>query len=182
MPSWKIHNKWAKKLIPNMPKKDLNLVNRLIDEPKKVKEFMEFFIETSSWFPDWKKVRPEFPLSEDYIKKEIISTKDELHNRILNQLLQLHHDSGRKKNPLGGHPYKGLAAFVQLKFLSLKGSGYVKAWYLHHFLDYMWYVGHFPPKEVFERLRHRLIYCPEFDEVKSFVKKYWGEILQDLGY
>ena len=78
MPSWKTHNKWAKKLIPNMPKKDLNLVNRLIDEPKKVKEFMEFFIETSSWFPDWKKVRPEFPLSEDYIKKEIISTKKDL--------------------------------------------------------------------------------------------------------
>lgn len=51
-------------------------------------------------------------------------------------------------------------------------------WEIHN----MWYVGHFPPKEVFERLRHRLIYCSEFDEVKSFVKKYWGEILQDLGY
>jgi hypothetical protein len=40
MPEWKIHNKWVEKL--GIPKETSNFVNRLIDFPDEIQEFLEF--------------------------------------------------------------------------------------------------------------------------------------------
>jgi len=181
MPAWKIHNKWAEKL--GISKEVSNYVNTLVDFPEKHKEFMKFFTETSNWFSEWKKINPKFPLTEDYMR-EIISTKDEFHNRMLRELLQIKHDAGRRKNPLRGSRYQGLAAFVQLKFLSLKGSDYIKAWYLHHFIDFTVSSPLTDIKEKIKRIKERTqrpkFTEVEFEEVAKFFEKNFTEIVKDI--
>jgi len=183
MPTWRVHNKWAKKLAPNISKVSLNFVNKLIDNPEKVKEFVKFFAETRNWFPEWRMISPKFPLSEDYIK-EIFATRDELHSKMLSQLLQLRHDSGRMRNPFGGSTYQGLAAFVQLKFLSVKGSDYIKVWYLHHLLDLTIKSEIRDAREIIKRVERRTR-VPEFSrtdfkKVKDFFEKNFNDILNDI--
>lgn len=191
MPEWKIHNKWAERM--GISREMASYVNSLIDFPEKSPEYMDF----------WMKHFTDPDISNDFYNK--LRNKDELgdedplivelcrviplindifdtvcyfvkfgskDHKELHKMSFLEHDGGRN------NPFE---AYLQLKFLSLRGNEYVKAWYLHHFLDYISY-GHFSSEEVFERLRNTLIYCPEFDAVKSFVRNHWEEIIQDLGY
>lgn len=183
MATWEVHNRWAKKLIGGISETDLNLVNRLIDFPEEVDEFLEFFAETSNWFPEWKKMVPNFPLDEDYVRKIVLS-EDEFDKKIKRQLLHIAHDAGRSGQPLGGQRYRGLAAFVQLKFLSSKGSDHVKAWYLHHFIDFVTSSPRTDVKEKIERIEERTgvpgFTRPEFEEVKSFFERNFDAIAHDL--
>ncbi|MCD6514437.1 MAG: hypothetical protein J7L07_05895 [Candidatus Odinarchaeota archaeon] len=179
MPSWEIHNKWAEKL--GIPSDISNYVNKLIDFPERVKEFIESYADTDKWWDEWKKKSPRFPLDPEYIR-EVLLSEDEMDKKIRKDLLQIRHDAGRKGKPLGGSRYEGLAAHVQLKFLSLKGEDYVRAWFLHHLLDYMMIEMFYAPfslQEIFERLEERTeSKIPE--EVKQFVRDNLTEILKDL--
>jgi len=89
-------------------------------------------------------------------------------------------DSSRKRRTL---------AYVHLKFLSIKGSQYVKAWYLHHVIDYMNETYNlFHKDEIIRRLKEKLPtkimdnieLRKEFQEVLDFVCLNWEEILKDF--
>lgn len=91
------------------------------------------------------------------------------------------HDSGRNKN---------YAREIQLSFLRRKGREYVKAWYLHHILDYIkWWVteGTSEPTLSVEailqvkRLERKFgsSQDQELQNVRDFAVEHSAEILQD---
>ena len=93
----------------------------------------------------------------------------------------MRHDSGR---------HYGYAREVQLKFLRKKGDDYVKAWYLHHILDYMaWWVtegfSESTPsiEDILQAKRLEKLFGSsqeqELRNVKNFVMNHSAEILQD---
>ena len=93
----------------------------------------------------------------------------------------MRHDSGR---------HYGYAKEVQLKFLRKKGDDYVKAWYLHHILDYMaWWVtegfSESTPsiEDILQAKRLEKLFGSsqeqELRNVKNFVMNHSAEILQD---
>ena len=116
--------------------------------------------------------------------RKIVLSEDEFDKKIKRQLLHIAHDAGRSGQPLGGSRYRGLAAFVQLKFLSSKGSNYVKAWYLHHLIDFVTSSPGTNVKEKMERIEERTgvpgFTRLEFEEVKSFFERNFDAIAYDL--
>ncbi len=92
------------------------------------------------------------------------------------KLLHIGHDAGRSKGS------QQLQAHIQLKHIAPRGTEYLKAWYLHHFLDYIEQSGYMQKEEVHQRIRERIKTSPEFDLVNNFVQSHWEEILSALGW
>ena len=94
--------------------------------------------------------------------------------RLFRKALWIGHDTGRSKS-------NKTATYIQLRFMQHKGSEYVKAWYLHHALDYVQKLtGSYPMEEILNRLGERTESCPELEGVKDFITRNSAEILQDL--
>ena len=160
MPKWKIHDKWAGQM--GISKEVSDYVNRLVDFPEKCPDFLDFAANSANW--------SEFPSS--WLHKANLKDLRSDPN-IFCKLLHIGHDTGRSNE---------IATYIQLKFMRHKGNEYVKAWYLHHVLDYVEkVVSIFPPEEIWKRLEERTEPCYEFNTVKSFVRNHWEDILQDLG-
>ncbi|MEM4973577.1 MAG: hypothetical protein QXR87_07735 [Candidatus Hadarchaeales archaeon] len=164
----------------------MDFVNRLIDSPGSVDEFSKFIAETPNWLPEWKKTVPNLrPDREEFLiglAKEF--DKESTNYEIKKYFLQIEHDAGRSREPRGGSIYAGLPAFTQLKFLSKKGSDYIKAWYLHHLMDYVASSAITDVKEIIERIKERTgvpdFTRPEFEEVKLFFEKNYDAIVLDI--
>lgn len=142
--------------------------------------FLEFCVETSNWYQEWKKKSPKFHWTEDDIRK-IISSEDEFDKELTEKLFLGGHDAGRSKDPLGGSRYKGLIAFVQSKFLSQKGSEQIKAWYLHHLIDFIISSPLTDVEEKIKRIEERTnvpeFSRKEFEEVACFFEENFNDIL-----
>jgi hypothetical protein len=69
--------------------------------------------------------------------------------------------------------------YLQLRFLRQKGSDYVKAWYLHHILDYIKSAPVLSIEEILKRVENKTEPCQELEKVKNFVTSNSEEILQD---
>jgi len=89
------------------------------------------------------------------------------------------HDTGRGKR---------YGRAIQLKFLHQKGEEYIKAWYLHHILDYIkwWLVSYTPTPSIEDILQakrlEKMFGAPqeqELQNVTNFVMNHSEEILQD---
>lgn len=111
MPTWIIHDRWARKL--GISKEVSKYVNNLIDAIEEGKllpqEYLDFVDKESK--------------KEANSKKKVVSVS--LKERTLS------HDSGRRKD------IRWLSAKIQLRFLRQKGEDYINAWYLHQALDYL---------------------------------------------
>lgn len=165
-------------------------VNRLIDFPKRCSEFLKFTARIDNWSDFHKYTHSNWPYKK---LLDIFWTDPQLFCK----LLGIGHDSSRTK--------KGYAVrYIQLKFLYQKGSEYVKAWFLHHFLDCAKktlkrlskkevsyreiLVSHpwFSLEDVLKKLRRLVVPAQEFYFIEDFVRAHWEEIreeiLQDLGY
>lgn len=88
------------------------------------------------------------------------------------------HDVGRRRKTAG---------YIQLEFLSQMDTNYVKAWYLHHALDYL--KGTIlSPSEALERFKERIVtkfdedfdFTKELKQVLAFLKTNLQDISQDL--
>ncbi|VUT24557.1 MAG: hypothetical protein MOIL_00571 [Candidatus Methanolliviera sp. GoM_oil] len=115
---WKDHDRWAQKL--GISKEVYRYVNNLIDAIAGGKTLPQEYI--------------------DFVHKESIRIAEtegsEKRAGILPIILSqetLKHDSARSRRTSGA-----IASDIQLKFLKGKGEDYVKAWYLHHALDYLY--------------------------------------------
>jgi len=109
MPKWNVHDKWAQKV--GISKEISNYINRSIDNIDMPEDFKE------------------------YIEKRRIP-RSRGGNLSITDIVSLQgknlHDIGRGN--------KEKVKFIKepvLLFLSRKGEGYVKAWYLHFILDYL---------------------------------------------
>lgn len=149
LPKWEIHNKWAEKL--GVPVEISDFVNRLIDSPEEVQEFMEF-------------------CDREYEKLKLhVGSRKSVVTLPLKVSVGKH-DSGRKSKT---------ATHLQLEFLRKKGSEYVKAWYLHHILDYMKSAPKLSVKEVLKRVEEKTESCRELEIVKNFVMSRSEEISRE---
>ena len=107
------------------------------------------------------------------------------------------HDGGRSNVAI---------AYIQLKFLSQKGSDYIKAWYLHHLLDEVerrlrslrkryrnvsyyetlvrnpWFSLDAAVEKLRRVVRPVVGSCEEFRIVEDFLEDNWIELLQDFRY
>lgn len=180
MPKWEIHNKWAERM--GISTEISNHVNSLIDFPEKCSEYLDFCTDIIKWSDYYEERSSKWPFKERAFK-DLNSLQSWLRSlRKSNpswflKLLQIGHDTSRSKKA------QGLQAHIQLKFLHSRGTEYIKAWYMHHILDYVEKVADtFSLEEIFERLNNRIRPCHEFSTVKDFVRNHWGEILRDLGY
>jgi len=111
---WHYHDKWNRKLgisdgISNYVN---NLIDVLVGRKTLPQEYLDF-VELES-------------------QKEANSEKKVVSSALEEEILK--HDSARKSD---NKSMRELIAKIQLKFLSQKGEDYVKAWYLHHALDYV---------------------------------------------
>ncbi|MEM0202939.1 MAG: hypothetical protein QXO16_00415 [Archaeoglobaceae archaeon] len=127
-----------------------NYVNRMIDFPEQDPEFLRFC-------DDW--------------DKEVLQSKRR-RNVVCIPITEVvgKHDVSRQRKT---------AAYIQLEFLRRKGKEYVRAWYLHHALDYIERAPLLTVEEVLERLEKRTQPDPELEEVKRFVKDNSREILKN---
>ncbi len=93
----------------------------------------------------------------------------------------MRHDSGRNKE---------YARKIQLKFLRQKGVEYIKAWYLHHILDYIkWWITETPSEsiprieDILQAKRLEKMFGSsakqELQTITNFVTNHSEEILQD---
>ena len=152
MPKWKIHNKWAEKI--GIPEEISNTVNKLIDFPLKDEDYVLFCI---------KKIKPKCELNyNDLIKNRVFK------NLIINQ-----HDCGRNRKTTRD---------IQIEYLEYIGGDnkdkFVKAWYLHHILDYF-----IDDPEIFERFKEQTThdnYLETQSHVIEFVKENRQKILEDV--
>lgn len=117
MSEWEIHDKWAQKKESGISKEVSTYINNLIDALKEGTTLPREYL--------------------DFVEKESrrIAEQSKRNVGVIAELIRsetLKHDSGRKKGRIGK-----IAGEVQLKFLETKGREYVKAWYLHHTLDYL---------------------------------------------
>lgn len=132
-----------------VPGKVSNFVNLIVDFPEKSREFMEFL--------NMEEVRLR-PYSKGFKgRRKVIAA------------LPVEHDGRGKRTTM----------HLQLKFLRQKGSEYVKAWYLHHILDYIKSAPILSIEEILKRIENKTESCQELEEVKSFVKSNSEEILQE---
>lgn len=113
---WEKHDKWARKL--DIPRKVSREVNILIDAIER---------------------RKDLPAEEkeelDRIRAEVISERDVAgSDSIMTEVVALNdgHDSARTQMSQAK-----LHAEVQLKYLRRKSEDHVKAWYLHHYMDFL---------------------------------------------
>ncbi len=91
------------------------------------------------------------------------------------KLLHIKHDSDRSL------PSQQLQAHIQLRFLANKSEDHIKAWYLHHILDYAEKeAGLFSLEEMLERMADRTKKSEVFDIVAEYVSENWKEISTDL--
>lgn len=128
IPSWNIHNKWAKKM--RISQDVSNYVSTLVDFPQKCQEFSE-------------------------------------HQR---NIYRIEHDSGSKRKTV---------MYLQLSLLRKKGAEFVKAWFLHHALDYIERAPILTIGEVMERLERRTETCPELKAVKDLIESNSQDALRD---
>ncbi len=163
MPEWRVHDKWALRM--GVPLNVSRYVNKFIDDPKRCKEYIEFlkcrFREEGIMLVD----------DEEYERYEAISFCIRVSDMI-------GHDSGRRsKHDL----------HLQLEFLETKGLEYVRAYYLHHALDYIATV--YPAltlDEIFTKLDRKIgdhykeNIRREWLNVKNFIKNNIKEIIEDL--
>lgn len=161
MPKWKIHNKWAKKL--GISKEVSIYVSNLIDAIRKGQTLPREYL--------------------DFVDKESERVSGSRNKSVAAFIAEIttKHDSGRRKGT------GNLAADIQLNFLSSKGEDFIKAWFLHHWMDY--YTHDVPKlegkpmitvKKSLERLETRTSSSyPELEVVKEFIMSNSEEILQD---
>ncbi len=112
---WKNHNKWALKL--GISKEVSRYVNNIIDVISVInlpQEYLDFVNKESRKIAEQSKRKVG-------IIAMVIESKT------------LEHDSARKEKKTMGK----IVSEIQLKFLETKGKDFVKAWYLHHALDYL---------------------------------------------
>jgi hypothetical protein len=112
---WKNHDKWTKKL--GISKGVSRYVNNIIDAIREGKTLPQEYT--------------------DFVNKESRRIAEQSKRRVgaLAMAIEsetLKHDSARRKRTSGK-----IASEIQLKFLKIKGKDFVKAWYLHHALDYL---------------------------------------------
>ncbi|PUA34286.1 MAG: hypothetical protein B9J98_00080 [Candidatus Terraquivivens tikiterensis] len=132
-----------------IPEKISNFVNSLVDFPEENQEFMEFL---------------------DTEDKKLCMGKRK-HIVILPYRATVgKHDSGRRRKT---------AMYLQLRFLRQKGSEYVKAWYLHHILDYIKSAPVLGIEEILKRVENKTESCKELEIVKNFVMSNSDEILEE---
>ncbi|RLE09549.1 hypothetical protein DRJ00_03890 [Candidatus Aerophobetes bacterium] len=165
MPEWNIHNKWAEKL--GISIQVSNYVNCLIDSPEKCPGFLDFAADRDNWLDFYKRTHSSWPY-----KANLKSLRSDSH--LFRKLLWIEHDAGRGRS-------NKTATYIQLKFMRHKGSEYVKAWYLHHALDYVEKLAAaYPIEEILSRLEERTKTCPELEAVKDLIRSNSTQILQDL--
>ncbi|WP_128478333.1 hypothetical protein [Halorussus pelagicus] len=114
---WQGHNRWAKKL--GISEEVAQSVNRIIDE------------RDSSTLPEEycnivSQVARQFQTSEG-----AKSGNSALH-MVISKNVKESHDAGRRKTTRGD-----IAAEINKKAMREMGEDYLKAWYLHHHLDYL---------------------------------------------
>ena len=151
-------------------------VNRLIDFPKRCPDFKEFAEDEDNWKDFYKLMHAYWPA---YCRR------------------QIRHDAGRSNVA---------TTYIQLKFLSQKGSDYIKAWYLHHLLDEVerrlrslrkryrnvsyyetlvrnpWFSLDAAVEKLRRVVRPVVGSCEEFRIVEDFLEDNWIELLQDFRY
>ena len=69
--------------------------------------------------------------------------------------------------------------YLQVVFSRLKGSEYVKAWYLHYVLDYIKMAPARSIEDIIKRTEDRFEPCQELEIIRNFVMGNAEEILQD---
>ncbi|MDZ7730607.1 MAG: hypothetical protein U5K37_06345 [Natrialbaceae archaeon] len=114
---WQDHERWARKL--GISSDVATFVNRVID------------VSTRSDLPG--EYLDMLHKQAEYLVAERGPTTG---NSMLPQIIvkeAINHDAGRQKKTRGD-----LSAEVVQKVLQQKGDDYLRAWYLHHFLDYVW--------------------------------------------
>jgi hypothetical protein len=160
VPSWKIHEKWALRL--GIPIKVVKYVNKFIDNPQ---SFPDFLIFCSKKAEEWR-------------------IKSKSRKAVLTQVLATtvaKHDAGR---------HRRTAAYLQLEFLSRMDTSYVKAWYLHHALDYLEGTPSLSPSDALKRFKERAVtkfdeefdFTKELEQVLAFLGMKLQGVLQDLRY
>ena len=156
MPSWRVHERWAQRL--GIPFNVANFVNRLIDKPSDVQEYIDFLSGQES-----------APSRRSGGRMKVVTLPLSMRER---------HNSGRKLKTY---------ARLQLKFLSNKGLEYVKAWYLHHTLDYIESTPSLEPTETLGRIKRTFVTkCNNHDfsrileEVLEFCRKNLSKIVHDI--
>lgn len=134
-------------------------VNKLIDTPEEIVEYKRF------------------------VKEEIERSIGKKLGANINNILHFvrdKHNSGRRRRTI---------TYLQLLFLSKKGREYVKAWYLHHALDYMMEIHKlFDKREVIRRLREKKLVAnvdetnleKDLNVVLDFIINNWDEIINDF--
>jgi hypothetical protein len=60
--------------------------------------------------------------------------------------------------------------YLQVRFVRLKGSTYVTAWYLHYVLDYIRMAPSLSAEEVLQRTEDRFGSCQELETVRHFIR------------
>lgn len=134
MPKWKIHDKWARKL--GISQEVSKYVNNIIDSIREGKNLPQEYL-------DFVKIESTRIAEQSKKRKGVI--------RFAIEQATIKHDSGGRKRTSAR-----IASEIQLQFLSNKGNDFVKAWYLHHVLDY---------------LKHETI-CEPNEDLKIFLSKF----------
>ena len=69
--------------------------------------------------------------------------------------------------------------YLQVRFVRLKGSVYVTAWYLHYVLDYIRLAPSLSAEEVLQRTEKRFEWCEELETVQHFIRANEAELVHD---
>lgn len=161
MPTWKIHDKWSQKL--GISEKVSGDVNNLIDAIKNGKTLPKDYV--------------------DFVEKESqreANSKKKVVGKYISERTQSH-DSARRSDT------RGISARIQLKFLGQKGENYVKAWYLHHALDYLdknrSYINvNSLSMESIKKMYKENKPQTYSEEIMNFLKRHISEVKKDLNF
>lgn len=157
---WYLHNKWAAKLgIDETISQGVNsLVDDIGDED----------------------LAEEFKREKERYEAEILEKKDIAKgNSALGAVISYHNKGHEPERNLTTD--SKIYAEIRREFLKDKGEDYIKAWYLHHHLDYL--DEEYQPRSDIEELQeeHRQKYPQTFSGyIQEFLNQHQEELAKDL--
>lgn len=197
------HDKWGERC--QIPRDAIDHAYALIEEPMKQMDYLRYLTKVTEWWDD--RETKKIPLHiarecktpekrekaeqkyEKYLSEHVrgVVPRNPLLNRQARNKTRLQQwlfHGSRTGRALSRAKSKGsLQSYVQQKYARSKGESVLKAWYLHHLVDYCREVHElFELDEITRRNRDRINpICPsDYDEIASFVQRHWEGLKHDL--
>jgi len=198
------HKKWGETC--QLPPEAIDHAYALIEEPVKQMEYLRYLAKVTEWWDDNDVKRiPSHIVKEcktakrrqraeqkygKYLSEHIrgVIPRNPLSNRQARNKTRLQQwlfHGSRTGRALSRAKGKGsLQSYVQQRYARSKGESVLKAWYLHHLIDYCRDVHEsFELDEITSRNRDRInpISPSDYDEIASFVQRHWERLEHAFG-